>query len=284
MAVDGCGLVCKYILILFNIIFAVVGTAFLGLGLWLRFSEGTRGIFDIDALNSSAFVIGVTVLIILGSIMLIVVAFGDYGACNEKKCALQVFSILVFFLAVAEFIIGGLAYSNRDTVGLRLGEFYTTLYTLYVNSQDPAIGVTLTFIHNSLHCCGMTGVPLVELVKQTCPKPDGIMEHLVMPNCPATIITVFDSRAPLVLGIFVGTGALLIVALICSGVLSSQIRHASSSPQYIILNSSTPSLAAPQPYHQPYPQHVTASNNSFPNQDPAVFTSLSVVNVPVAQA
>ncbi|XP_005810961.1 CD9 antigen-like isoform X1 [Xiphophorus maculatus] len=280
MAVDGCGLVCKYILILFNIIFAVVGLAFLGLGLWLRFGENTRGIFGIDALNSSAFVIGVTVLIILGSIMLIVVAFGDYGACNEKKCALQVFAILLFFLAVAEFVIGGLAYSNSNTVGLRLGEFYTTLYSLYVSSQDPAIGVTLAFIHNSLHCCGMTGVPLVELVKQTCPKPNGVLEHLVMPNCPTTIVTVFDSRAPLVMGIFVGTGALLIVALICSGVLSSQIRQASSSPQYIILNSSTPSPAAPQPY----PQHVTASNNSFPNQDPVVFTPLSVVNIPVAQA
>ncbi|XP_027898129.1 CD9 antigen isoform X1 [Xiphophorus couchianus] len=280
MAVDGCGLVCKYILILFNIIFAVVGLAFLGLGLWLRFGENTRGIFGIDALNSSAFVIGVTVLIILGSIMLIVVAFGDYGACNEKKCALQVFAILLLFLAVAEFVIGGLAYSNSNMVGLRLGEFYTTLYSLYVSSQDPAIGVTLAFIHNSLHCCGMTGVPLVELVKQTCPKPNGVLEHLVMPNCPTTIVTVFDSRAPLVMGIFIGIGALLIVALICSGVLSSQIHRASSSPQYIILNSSIPSPAAPQPY----PQHVTASNNSFPNQDPVVFTPLSVVNIPVAQA
>ncbi|GLD48660.1 CD9 antigen-like isoform X1 [Lates japonicus] len=90
MALDGCGLVCKYILVLFNIIFAVVGFALLGLGLWLRFSNNTRGIFEVEALNSSAFVVGVTVLIALGSVMLIVVVFGDYGACNEKRCALQV--------------------------------------------------------------------------------------------------------------------------------------------------------------------------------------------------
>ncbi|KAM4716877.1 CD9 antigen-like isoform 2-T2 [Anableps anableps] len=224
MAVDGCGLVCKYILIIFNIIFAVVGVAFLGLGLWLRFSVNTRGIFGIDALNSSAFVIGVTVLIVLGLIMLIVVTFGDYGACNEKKCALQVFSILVFFLAVAEFVVGGLAYSNRNTVGLRLGEFYVSLYSLYVSSLDPAIGVTLTFIHNSLHCCGMTGVQLIEVVKQTCPKPDGILEHIYMSNCPTTIVNVFDSRAPLVMGIFIGTGALLITGLVCASILLQQIK------------------------------------------------------------
>ncbi|XP_012735131.2 CD9 antigen isoform X1 [Fundulus heteroclitus] len=284
MALDGCGVVCKYILLIFNIIFAVVGMAFLSLGLWLRFSENTRAIFSVAELNSSAFVIGVTVLIALGSVMLIVVVFGDYGACNEKKTSLQVFSVLLFLLAIAEFVVGALAYSNRGKVGEKLGEFYMSLYSLYVNSQDPAIGVTLTFIHNSLHCCGMTGVHLIEMVKQTCPKPDGIMEHIVMPNCPVTIVTVFDSRAPLVMGIFIGTGALLIVALICSGVINSQLQWASASPQYIILNPSTSSLAAPQPYPQPYPQHVTVSNNSFPDQEPVVFTPLSVVNIPLAQA
>ncbi|XP_038129703.1 CD9 antigen-like isoform X1 [Cyprinodon tularosa] len=284
MAIDGCGLVCKYILIIFNIIFAVVGFAFLGLGLWLRFSGSTRGIFEIDQLSSSTFVIGVTVLIVLGSVMLFVVAFGDYGACNEKKCALQVFSVLIFFLAIAEIVVGALAYSNSHEVGRRLGEFYVSLYTIYVNSQDPAIGVTLTFIHNSLHCCGMTGVSLIELVKQTCPKPDGFMEHIVMSNCPLTIVNVFESRAPLVMGIFVGTGALLTVAMICSGVLSSQIRRLSSSPQYIILSTNTPSLAAPQLYPQPYPQHVTNSINSFPDQDPVVFTPLPTINLPLAQA
>ncbi|XP_072225373.1 CD9 antigen isoform X1 [Leuresthes tenuis] len=278
MAVDGCGLVCKYVLILFNIIFAVVGFVFLGLGIWLRFSENTRGIFQIDALNSSAFVIGVTVLIVLGAVMLIVVAFGDYGACNEKRCALQVFSVLLTFLAMAEIAVGVLAYSSRDEVGRNLGEFYASLYTLYVASGDPAIAVTLTFIHNAIHCCGVTGVSLIEIVKQTCPKPDGFMESIVMPNCPGTIANVFDRRAPLVMGIFIATGALLIIALICSATLSSKIRQSASSPQYIILTHSTPVVATPQP--SPY----DFASTSYPDQDPVVFTSLSLANIPVAQA
>ncbi|KAM4531503.1 CD9 antigen isoform 1-T2 [Odontesthes bonariensis] len=278
MAVDGCGLVCKYILILFNIIFALVGFVFLGLGLWLRFSDNTRGIFQIDALNSSAFVIGVTVLIVLGSVMLIVVAFGDYGACNEKRCALQVFSVLLTFLAMAEIAVGVLAYSSRDQVGQNMGEFYVSLYTLYVSSGDPGIAVTLTFIHNTIHCCGVTGVSLIEIVKQTCPKPDGFLEKFVMPNCPMTIANVFDRRAPMVMGIFIGTGALLIIALICSATLSSKIRQSASSPQYIILTHTSPVVATPQPS-----QHAFAST-SYPDQDPVVFTPLSVANIPVAQA
>nr|BAM36395.1 CD9 antigen 2 [Oplegnathus fasciatus] len=225
MALDGCGLVCKYILFIFNLIFAVVGFAFLGLGLWLRFSDNTRAIFEIEALNSSAFVLAVTVLIALGSVMLIVVVFGDYGACNEKRCALQVFSALLSILALAEVVVGVLAYSSRDEVEASIVEFYSSMYALYLTNGDPVIAVTLLFIHNTLHCCGVTGVPVLELAKKTCPKPDGFFEHLIMPNCPGIIADVFNSKAPLVMGIFVGTGALLITALVCTIILLKQIKR-----------------------------------------------------------
>ncbi|XP_034567551.1 CD9 antigen isoform X2 [Notolabrus celidotus] len=224
MALDGCGLFCKYILLIFNIIFATVGLAFLGLGLWLRFSNDTRGIFEIDALSSTTFVTAVTVLIILGSVMLVVVVFGDYGACNEKRCALQVFSVLLALLAGVTVAVGMITYSKRAEVGLHIAEFYSSMYALYVSNGDPVVRVTLTFIHMMLHCCGITGVPLVEIAKETCPKPDGFMEHFVMTSCPGTIISTFDSRAPLVMGILIGTAALLVIALVCSIVLLKQLK------------------------------------------------------------
>ncbi|AWP18533.1 putative CD9 antigen-like isoform 2 [Scophthalmus maximus] len=281
MALDGCGIACKYVLILFNIIFAVVGFAFLILGMWLRFSNETRGLFEIPSLNSSAFVTGVTILIALGSVMLIVVVFGDYGVCNEKRCALQVFSVLLALLATAEIVCGVLAYSRRYEVGLNFAQFYTSMYLLYAkNGGDPAIGVSLTFIHYMLHCCGVTGVPLMELAKQTCPKPDGIWEHLIMPNCPEVIVTIFDSKASLVMGIFIGTAALLVLVLICSITLSRKIHLSVSSPQYIVLTNCTPGLSNPQPS-----QHeIVSTSYSYPNQDPVMFTPLTMANVPVGQA
>ncbi|XP_037647830.1 CD9 antigen isoform X1 [Sebastes umbrosus] len=281
MALDGCGLVCKFILIIFNIVFAVLGFAFLGLGLWLRFSGSTRGIFEVGDLNSGGFVLVVTVLIVLGVVMLIVVAFGDYGACNEKRCSLQVFSVLLTILAVVLVAVGVLAYSRRDVVGSNFAEFYVSMYGLYLtNGGDPVIGVSLTFIHKTLHCCGLTGISLVELAKKTCPEPDGIFEHFKMDSCPGIILSVFDSKAPLVMGVFVGTGALLIIAVICSTTLSRKIRQSASSAQYIILTHATSVLANPQ-----QAQHELASTSySHPYQDPVIFTPLSVNNIPVAQA
>ncbi|XP_031726718.1 CD9 antigen-like [Anarrhichthys ocellatus] len=283
MALDGCGLVCKYTLFIFNLIFALVGFAFLGIGLWLRFSNGTRGIFQIEALNSSVFVMAVTVLIALGSVMLIVVAFGDYGACNGKRCALQVFSVLLTILALAEVAVGVIGYSNKDAVRLNIVEFYTSMYVLYGTSGgDPVIGATLTFIHSMLHCCGLTGVPLVELVKHTCPEPDGFLEHFKMDSCPEAILSVFESKAELVMGIFVGTGALLVIALICSIILNRKLRLSESPAQYIILTQSTSVLGNPIPQHgfvstsYPYPVVSTA----YPNPDPVVSTPYPVVSTP----
>ncbi|XP_044038288.1 CD9 antigen isoform X2 [Siniperca chuatsi] len=225
MALDGCGLACKYILVIFNIIFAVLGFAFLGLGMWLRFSGSTRGIFEIEALHSSAFVIAVTVLIALGSVMLIVVVFGDYGACSEKRCSLKVFSVLVSFLALAEVVVGVLVYSKSAEFRMSVVEFYSSMYALYLSNGDPVIGITLTFIHKMLHCCGVTGVSALEVVQNTCPKPDGWIQHIIMPNCPGIIADVFNSKAPLVMGMFVGTGALLITALVCSIILLKEIKR-----------------------------------------------------------
>ncbi|XP_047427698.1 CD9 antigen-like isoform X1 [Mugil cephalus] len=285
MALDGCGHVCKYILIIFNIIFAVVGFALLGLGLWLRFSDNTRSIFEIEQLNSSAFVLGVTVLIVLGAVMLIVVVFGDYGACNEKRCALQVFSALLSIMALAEIVVGVLAYSNSDRVGNFMGEFYTSIYTVYIATGDPPLAVTLTFIHKMLHCCGITGVSLIEMVKETCPKPDGFLEHIAMPSCPNLIANAFESKASLVLGLFVGTGALLIIAMICSAVLTKQIQRSASASRHIILTQ-TIQAPAPAPASLPPPQHAFEAKPypyPYPYQDPVVFTPLSAVTLPAVQ-
>lgn len=94
------------------------------------------------------------------------------------------FSVLVSILALAEVVLGVLAYANRDRVrgndnnitdykmknkinnvnywprccvliftmkvGLSIAEFYSSMYALYLSNGDPVIGVTLTFIHNTV--------------------------------------------------------------------------------------------------------------------------------------
>ncbi|XP_069052480.1 CD9 antigen isoform X1 [Lepisosteus oculatus] len=249
MALDGCGYCCKVILIIFNIFFAIVGFAMLGLGLWLRFGSETRGFFDID-LNTQQFVIGVTVLMVTGTLMLLVALFGDCGACSESRCALGVFSGLLTVLILAEITAGVLAFVNSDEVGKQLAEFYATIYAQYVNKGgDPSLAVTLKIFHNALDCCGIGGGILEPFVRETCPRA-GLLQTLVMPSCPAVIVDVFNSRAPVVLGCFVGLALLMVLALLCSSVLSRQIKRTHQGPQYLILENSSVTLQ-PAPLSPP---------------------------------
>uniref|UniRef100_A0A4W5PI43 Tetraspanin n=1 Tax=Hucho hucho TaxID=62062 RepID=A0A4W5PI43_9TELE len=220
MALDGCGQLCKCILILFNILFALVGFAMLGLGLWLRFSSESRGFFNID-LNTQQFVIGVSVLIVLGAVILLVAVFGDYGACNENRTALGVFSCLLAILAGVEIGAGVFVYMRSDEVGEQLAKFYMTVYAQYVDKGDPGLALG-TFHSIILHCCGLIGA-LDPLVKKTCPET-GIWETFTLPACPTVIVNLFESKAPLVMGLFLGTAAMLITGLVCCSILMKQIK------------------------------------------------------------
>ncbi|XP_029583919.1 CD9 antigen isoform X2 [Salmo trutta] len=205
MALDGCGQLCKCILLLFNIIFALVGFVMFVLGLWLRFSSETRGLFNID-LNTQQFVSVVSVLIVLGAVMLLVAVFGDYGACNENRTALEV-------------------------VGKQVAIFYMTVYAQYLDKQDPGLAVTLSMFHNVLDCCGLLG-GLDLLVKNTCPKI-GVWGTFTVPACPTVIINLLESKAPLVIGLFLGTAAMMITAIVCCSILVKQIKRSHlSAPMY----------------------------------------------------
>ncbi|XP_061087850.1 CD9 antigen [Conger conger] len=230
MAVSGCGQLCKCVLIIFNILFGLLGIAMLGLGLWLRFSSSTGGLFDIE-LNTKQFVIGVTVLILIGVVMLIISAFGDYGACNENKTALRVFYYTVGLLAIAVIVAGILAYFYGKEFGDEASSFYMTVYAKYINKEDAGLSVTLGIFHNAFKCCGIGGV-LEPFVRETCPSTRGIKESLTMPGCPKMIGKVFKTKAPVVLGVFIGIGALMFITMACCKVLIKHVRKYEATPNY----------------------------------------------------
>ncbi|PWA15555.1 CD9 antigen-like [Gambusia affinis] len=225
LVMDRCGVVCKYILIVFNIILTVLGFASLVFGLWLNFQDNARDMFSVndddkESIDSDVFHIVVYILVILGSVMVALGIFGEHAACNDSKIALQVFCVFLFLLAAAAIAVGALAYTSKDTVGKKLGELYGDVYKLYEKNKDETVAATLKYVHDLLQCCGSAGVQLTELVQKTCPKADDAMTH---PTCQESIKRFMDQQAPLVTGVFVGTGALLITQVVCAALFSSKI-------------------------------------------------------------
>ncbi|KAJ8363300.1 hypothetical protein SKAU_G00121310 [Synaphobranchus kaupii] len=230
MAVSGCGQLCKYVLIIFNTLFGLLGVGMLCLGLWLRFSSSTGGFFKID-FNTRQFVIGVTVLMLIGAVMLIISAFGEHGACTENKTALRVFYYTVGLLAIGVIVAGILVYFYSKEVGEEASTFYKTVYTKYLNTKDPSLAVTLKIFHNGLKCCGIGGA-LEPFVRETCPSTRNFLESLAMPSCPKEITNILSTKVPVVLGVFIGIGVLMFITMGCCKVLMKHIRNYEEAPSY----------------------------------------------------
>ncbi|XP_066563479.1 CD9 antigen isoform X2 [Amia ocellicauda] len=229
MGLDGCGYCCKIILIIINIIFGIAGFLMLALGLWLRFSSQTRGFFEID-LNTQQFVIGVTLLMVIGALLLLVALLGDCGACSESRPALGVFTGLLVVMIVLEVTAGVLAFLNSKEVGKQMSGFYSTVYLQYVNKNgDASMAITLKIFHNAMGCCGVAGGVLEPFVQETCPEAS-FFKKFGIPPCPPVIESFFQDKAPLVMGWFLGIAALMVCAVVCSSVLASAIKKGRDSP------------------------------------------------------
>uniref|UniRef100_A0A3B3RZA4 CD9 antigen-like n=1 Tax=Paramormyrops kingsleyae TaxID=1676925 RepID=A0A3B3RZA4_9TELE len=236
MALDGRSQLHKCILFVINIVLGLIGFAIMALGMWVRFSAQTRGIFNVD-LNTTSFVIVVTLLIVLGLLMMVISAFGNYGACNESKGALTVFVMLLSFLLTFAIAAGTLAIVKSEEVGKLLSDAYTTTYLQYVDKGgDPSMAIMLEFFHNMFDCCGIFGKAVEPIVRETCPKK-GFLESFTVPACPKVIASK-DYRSPAFMGGFFGMLALMLFALVCSCVIRKGI-SSSSGPPYILMSSTT---------------------------------------------
>lgn len=248
---DACAQMCKCFLILFNIVFALLGFGMVSLGLWLRFGAETKGFFDID-LNTAQFTICVIVLMVTGALMLVVAVIGNCGACCGSKSALGAFSCLVTVLMTVEITAGVMAFIWSKSVSEELANFYITIYTQYLNTQAAGQAVTLKFLSNAFDCCGIGGAIEV-LARDTCPE-GSLIQQITYSSCPDVIKGMFQTKAPLVLGGFLGTAGIMLVALVCSIVIRRQNSPSHMSPPAYVLLTSPDSVPYPSPdYHQ---QHI----------------------------
>ncbi|KAJ3600863.1 hypothetical protein NHX12_031838 [Muraenolepis orangiensis] len=215
-----CSVLCKVVILIFNLLYSVVGLAFLVAGIWLRVGNNTREI------SETSLVTGEYVLIAVAVVMLITVVFGDFGGCYNKISCLATFCVMLVMLMAAQIAL----YAQRDNVGMRLTEFYTMLYGVYILTADPIVGGTLRVMHYTLNCCGALGVVGLEPLTHTCPEQSGFDRF--MSPCPTVLLDVFSAKPPLAMAIFYSHAVLLLAALVSAGILMGIMRKPPSVNQH----------------------------------------------------
>ncbi|XP_016855485.1 tetraspanin-2 isoform X1 [Homo sapiens] len=135
------GLRCiKYLLLGFNLLFWLAGSAVIAFGLWFRFGGAIKELSSEDK-SPEYFYVGLYVLVGAGALMMAVGFFGCCGAMRESQCVL------------------GSAIRHVQTM-------YEEAYNDYLKDRGKGNGTLITF-HSTFQCCGKESS---EQVQPTCPK------------------------------------------------------------------------------------------------------------------
>uniref|UniRef100_A0A8D1KHM5 Tetraspanin-2 n=1 Tax=Sus scrofa TaxID=9823 RepID=A0A8D1KHM5_PIG len=180
----------KYLLLGFNLLFWLAGSAVIAFGLWFRFG-GTMKDFSSEDKSPEYFYMGLYVLVGAGVLMMAVGFFGCCGATRESQCVL------------------GSAIRHVQTM-------YEEAYNDYLRDREKGNGTLITF-HSAFQCCGKESS---EQVQPTCPK-----ELLGHKNCIDEIETIISVKLQLVGIVGIGIAGLTIFGMIFSMVLCCAIRN-----------------------------------------------------------
>ncbi|XP_051790359.1 CD9 antigen-like isoform X3 [Erpetoichthys calabaricus] len=222
MARDSCGYFYKCVCIILSFIYGVAGLVLGGLGIWLRLSSMTRGLFDV-ILDTKQFIIVVILLIAVGLTLLCFSISSLCGACAESLEGIYIAGLFLGFLLAKVFVGGILAFILKNTVAENLGEIYTVVYLKYLNTRDLSLAITLKLFHNMFDCCGVAGGVLEPFVHETC-QIKGIWGQVTTMACPQLIPNKFNSSGVAILYIFIAVAAFMVMTAIFNGILLTAIK------------------------------------------------------------
>ncbi|XP_014054046.1 tetraspanin-17 [Salmo salar] len=148
--VSGC---VKYFLFGFNIIFWLLGAAFLGIGLWAWAEKGVlsnmASITDLGGFDP------VWLFIVVGGVMFILGFAGCIGALRENTLLLKFFSVFLGLIFFLELTAGILAFVFKDWIKDQLNFFINNNVKAYRDDID--LQNLIDFTQEYWSCCGAHG-------------------------------------------------------------------------------------------------------------------------------
>ncbi|XP_075959213.1 tetraspanin-17 isoform X2 [Anarhichas minor] len=143
----------KYFLFGFNILFWLLGAAFLGIGLWAWAEKGVLSnlstITDLGGLDP------VWLFVVVGGVMFILGFAGCIGALRENTSLLKFFSVFLGLIFFLELTAGILAFVFKDWLKDQLNLFINNNVKAYRDDID--LQNLIDFAQEYWSCCGAHG-------------------------------------------------------------------------------------------------------------------------------
>lgn len=141
MSLPCFGKAVKWLLIVNNLMFFIIGMVTVGLALWLFLILGK-------------FLSTLILLIVGGGVVAMIGLLGCLAACNESKTLLTFFSSALLLVLIVELVGGTLTYVYRDRLERTLHDHMTHSMSEYDNSHP--VRMAWDFLQEKLDCCGVT--------------------------------------------------------------------------------------------------------------------------------
>nr|XP_055068734.1 tetraspanin-5a isoform X2 [Misgurnus anguillicaudatus] len=143
----------KYSIFGFNIIFWLVGVAFLAIGLWAWSEKGVLS--NIHSITNMGGFDPVWLFLVVGFVMFILGFAGCIGALRENTLLLKFFSVFLGIIFFLELTAGVLAFVFKDWIKEQLDSFITKNIQAYRDDID--LQNLIDFTQNYWACCGVFG-------------------------------------------------------------------------------------------------------------------------------
>uniref|UniRef100_A0A3B4CNM7 Tetraspanin n=2 Tax=Pygocentrus nattereri TaxID=42514 RepID=A0A3B4CNM7_PYGNA len=143
----------KYFLFGFNIIFWLLGAAFLGIGLWAWAEKGVLS--NISSITDLGGFDPVWLFIVVGGVMFILGFAGCIGALRENTFLLKFFSVFLGLIFFLELTAGILAFVFKDWIKDQLNFFINNNVKAYRDDID--LQNLIDFAQEYWLCCGAHG-------------------------------------------------------------------------------------------------------------------------------
>lgn len=162
----------KYLLFLFNLLFAISGIVILTIGIMIQQMYSNYKIFIDEKLFSLP-----VIFIIVGVFIFIVAFFGCCGAIQESNYMLITFAALLCFIFLMEAAGGIGGYLMKEDIHEKLSaKMYSSLRNSIIYKIDNN---TWNALHHDLSCCGVESPKDWSVV-----MTDGILPHSCCPRLP----------------------------------------------------------------------------------------------------
>ncbi|XP_021934850.1 CD63 antigen-like isoform X2 [Zootermopsis nevadensis] len=148
----GCGITTvKYLLFIFNLIFALCGLAILIAGAlsYANIDKIDKHLQDVNISGSPI------ALIVVGSIVFVVAFYGCCGAIRESHCMVITFAVFLLVILIAEIAIGIVAFVNRDGWDNAVNDSLSKIFSQY--DTNGTIAEDINDLQRTLECCGLEG-------------------------------------------------------------------------------------------------------------------------------